>query len=113
MLRWSMSREMVTYKGSAKDTAHAGPRDAVDEDDADGGDQDQDDAEGRRLIGAARDIKSEDAVGDGFPPAEGQEQHGRGLLQRGHEREQAPHQDALPDQRQRDVTKAPETARAH
>ncbi len=55
---------------------------------------DQDDAEGGGLARAPRDVEGEDADRHGLPPAEGQEEDGRGLLQRGHEGEEAPHQHA-------------------
>ena len=80
--------------GLAEHAAHAGAGHAVDDGDADGGDDDQDHAEGGRLVGAARDVEGEDADGDRLPAAQGQEEHGGGLLQRGHEREERADQHA-------------------
>src|SRR5437763_2633378 len=67
---------------------HPRAREAVDGQHADGGDDDEDHAERRRLARAARDLAGEDADGNRFPAADRQEQHGRRLLQRRHEREQ-------------------------
>src|SRR5262245_44683360 len=54
----------------AEHPAHSSARDAVDRRHADGGDGDEDDAQRRGLVGAARDVEGKDADGDRLPPAE-------------------------------------------
>src|SRR5919201_5877661 len=62
--------------------AHPRAREPVDGEHAGGGDRDEDHAERRRLVGAARDVEGEDADGDRLPAAEREKEHRRRLLQR-------------------------------
>src|SRR5207244_2486422 len=72
-----------------------------------------DEAKRGRLVGAAGDVEGEDADGNRLPAAQRQEEDGRGLLQRRHEREQRADEHAAPDQRQRHVAEGADAGRAH